>query len=97
MLAKTGALINKLPGKTTRKELAKATVPPLYAFVRAGIRMAIAGVLYFYGLYHAATVVAILSIVSLVGVVEAQIAKSIAASLPKIGVYFRKIYRARNK
>lgn len=97
MLAKTGALINKLPGKTTRKELAKATVPPLYAFVRAGIRMAIAGVLYFYELYHAATVVAILSIVSLVGVVEAQIAKSIAASLPKIGVYFRKIYRARNK
>jgi hypothetical protein len=94
MLAKTGALINKLPGKTTRKELAKATVPPLYAFVRAGIRMTIAGVLYFYGMHHAATVVAILAIISLVGVVEAQIAKSIATSLPKIGIYFRKTYRA---
>lgn len=90
MISKIKTVAAKLPGQTLRKDLARSFVPPLASFIRLGLRLCVISLLYVAGFHQIALVLAVMSVMILIGPIEGQIAKSIAKSLPRARAHFQK-------
>lgn len=60
------------------RKLLSIAKPPGFAYVRAGMRLSVGGLLWLAGYSHAGTVLAILAVISFFGTIEAQIARAVA-------------------
>jgi hypothetical protein len=70
-------MLNKLSPLTQKRihRVRSVLTPPQVSFVRAGMRLSVAGVLYLLGAQHAAITVAVMSVVLLTAPLESQVAK----------------------
>ncbi len=66
----------QIPGKRTRRLLFDAGKPPPVAWMRGAMRLSVAGLAWLFGYPHLAMVFAVFAVMSLVGVVETQVART---------------------
>lgn len=71
-------MIQRFANPQTGSELARATLPPGFAWIRSGIRLAIAGAILAIGYPSIALIVGVLAVISLIASAEAQVARVLA-------------------
>lgn len=64
-------------GKKRIQRVKSALTPPKVSWVRAGMRLTMAGGLYLVGAHHAAITVMVMSVFTLTGPLESQVAKEV--------------------
>lgn len=89
MTRKLLAVFERIPGRTLRRDLMMSLVPSLTSFVRAAMKLCMAGGMYLTGHRHAALIVAVMSGMMLIGAIEGQAARAFAKSVPRVKTYLQ--------